>query len=193
MDASENFDGLKEILKSEFINKFEAHELDRTRYNEDFDKYALNTIIPGLKIDDRTHYFKGFLNQNGYNNLILPHHNHNETNLIPPDGSQVLIVLKGFNKLKSPLSNSDCINKILKIKSKIFKPSLDTWNVDFLFLSNNHFLSHPGGNHYGDYGSDKIFIGNGIHRLIAYGLALKEIGTFKPIEIYYGHSGNLTT
>ena len=44
-------------------------------------------------------------------------------------------------------------------------------------------MVHPG--HYDSSWKDKLFIGNGFHRLVAYGLALKELGKFVPIEVYY--------
>lgn len=123
MEVSDNFADLKEIPKAEFIEKFKVHEFDRTNYNEDLDSYALGTIIPGLEIDDTMNYFKGSLNQNGIENLILPYHT-DRTNLVRSWGLQLNKVLNK-NKSKAHLSNLKCISKILEMKETIFDPKLD--------------------------------------------------------------------
>jgi hypothetical protein len=55
--------------------------------------------------------------------------------------------------------------------------------ADFLFVCNDKEMAHP--NHYDNtHGEHKIYMGNGFHRFVAYGLWISQNG-FQPLELYY--------
>lgn len=74
-------------------------------------------------------------------------------------------------------------------KARFFHTDHLTLKADFLFVCNQRELAHPG-NHYDDsHGQHKIYIGNGFHRFVAYGLWKFEYG-FKPLELFYVHDNS---
>ncbi len=181
------FEILKEVTKEELIEKFKSHELKR----EPADMYAQKTIIGGLENSNVLSYFKCRLKVEGLNNLILPYHAHNATTTGPQWGKEFQGVVADVISIPE-WANSDCVKKILEIKENFFGTPGDFWYPEFLLLSNDKDLVHPGGDHYhANYGRDKLFIGNGFHRLVAYGLALRDIDKFIPLELYYGENKNL--
>lgn len=171
-----------DINKSEFILKYQNHLGTDTHENKLF---KFHDEAKGLK------YFKGYLNQQGFDNLVLPHHDVEHESGRNPDRS-VETGGKYFNKvIDDYISNyipnnrfSDCHNKAFEQKNCFFKLSDKILRADFLFVTNNKSIAHLTDDYNSYYPETSIFIGNGFHRMIAFGLFICENG-FRPLEVFY--------
>jgi hypothetical protein len=179
------FDGLQPIEKSEFLTKFDEHIKKRPKIDST-EKQIFQTLQDSASLS----YYLGTLNEKGIENLILPHH---AVELEPgrdPDrpvklgGDQFYNVIRNYIENYIPNSRfPKGTKKLLEQKSRFFNDN-SILKADFLFVCNQKEYAHPE-NHYDDsHGQNKIYIGNGFHRFVAYGLWISQNG-FKPLELYY--------
>jgi hypothetical protein len=172
---------MQRIEMSGFLNKYETRINEREK-PDDFEK----DVFRELKEADYLICYSTNLNKNGIDNLILPHH---ATESLPD--RQVKVGGDTFHKVISNyhedyIPNSKfpiCVKKIQEQQSHFFGENDPVLKADFLFVSNDREFAHP--NHYDNsHGENKIFMGNGFHRLVAYGLWVRQNG-FRPLEVYY--------
>lgn len=181
----EYFEIVKEVSRDDLTKAFKDHESTRP---EGSDTNAQERIEE-LESKDVLSYYKCRLTEEALNNLILPYHVHDDVTTTKLGGDNLSVVM---HDVVSKWPNSVCGKKIADIKARMFGPSVRFWDPGFLLLSNDKNLAHPGNDHYEEFTwKNKLFIFNGFHRLVAYGLALQELGKFAPIEVYYGENKNI--
>lgn len=184
------FDNLQQIEKSEFLNKFREHEhMDDGNPKDGMVKQ----IFEKLQDSNSLNYYLGILNKKGIENLILPQHDHDYIKDGNPDrpvkvgGEKFSTVTRAYIEDYIPNSKfPNCRNKIreLKQKSGFFNKDDSILKADFLFVCSQKEYAHPGPQYDNSHGQNKIYIGNGFHRFVAYSLWVSENG-FKPLELYY--------
>ena len=135
----------------------------------------------------------------GKKNLILPHHateieHGKDPNMAVKTGGEK------FHKVTEDYINNyipnkrfpNCVKKIQDSKSRFPDNDNALLKAKFLFVCNHKDYAHPNEEmvHYDttheENGENKIYMGNGFHRFVAYGLWISENG-FKPLELYYAH------
>jgi len=175
----ECFNDLNEVSIQEFIENFHLQETDPER-REYPDGFSLDRI-PEHK-DSNHKYFKGILNEQGISLLVLPSHMHpNKTYIVESSGELFQEVIKKFIDILSK-ENSPCFKKA-NDQSKYFFNKLKPYQeAEFIYLCNNFNISHP--KQYSEKWINKLFIGGGFHRLVAYGLFINRHG-FSPLKVYY--------
>jgi hypothetical protein len=179
------FNNLQEFNKPDFMNFFLAHIQNR----ETIDITEKQTF-DGLQMCNSMRFYFATLNEMGLDNLVVPHHavelelNKQPDRPVKTGGEAFTKVIRDYSQNYIPnLRFPKCGNKALAQQSHFFNAAHSTLQAEFLFISNDRNYAHPG--HYDDsHGEDKIFIGNGFHRFIAYGLWISQYG-FKLIEVYY--------
>ena len=80
----------------------------------------------------------------------------------------------------------DCHKKAKSQRNRFFSKDDLILGADFLFTTNKRQVADLNNDFSDNYPKSSIFIGNGFHRMIAYGLFLKEYG-FRPIQVHYVH------
>ena len=180
------FEIIKTVNKDIIIEKFKVHEASRPTGKDDFAHQRINDLIKS----DEIKYYKCKLKKEALSSLVLPHHDDDSFSV--PSGGKIFYDVISDKNLFKEKANTNCIRKIIEIKNSLF-PKTDTkaWQYSFLLLSNDKELVHPG-HYHNNYGTDKIYIANGFHRLVAYGLALEGLNEFVSIEVYYGENERLT-
>ncbi|MEQ9285561.1 MAG: hypothetical protein RIG77_01555 [Cyclobacteriaceae bacterium] len=175
----EYFDQLKQVPKQEFIENFHLQETDSKRRKQP-DGFSLDRIPEHER--ESHNYFKGRLNQRGIDNLILPSHIHpDRTNVVDSSGQPFNDVIHRFSN-EFTFENSPCAKKAHAQLSHFFDKSKAVQEAEFIYLCNNFNVSHP--KQYSLKWTNKLFIGGGFHRLIAYGLFIEQNG-FSPLKVYY--------
>ena len=189
------FNNKERIDKTCVLKYFSIHEDKRTKMNGGETDTNAMTIIKELKKDDTLNYWKCNSTCQTVNKLRLPYHIHNnkgdksDIELVGKNGILLKDFYRVFEEHRNNPPKKECIDKIVKLKRVFFASPSNSYKPDFILLSNDGNLVHKG-NYFGKY-TDELFIANGFHRLAAYSLALKELGHFFPIEIYYGHNPNI--
>ena len=181
------FDGLRKVEKSEFLSQFHMHLENRQKLDPTEEQ-----IFKRLETFESLTCFSGVLNETGKCNLILPHHsvelepNRNPDRPVKVGGQELQTVIRDYIECYIPNSRfPKCVGKIYAQQSRFFRDNDSILKAGFLFVSNCKEYAHPGDDHYNnDHGENKIYIGNGFHRFIAYGLWITQNG-FKPLEVYY--------
>lgn len=178
----EYLDNRISITKSEYLSSFENH----LRGDGHEDKlYELHNE------QEELHYYQGLLNERGFKNLVLPHHAVEFEQGKSPDRS-VKTGGKYFTKVIEDYTSNyipnrrfmACHKKAMEQSNKFFDVGDEYHRADFLFVTNNKEIAHLNDEYNSPYSSNCIFIGNGFHRMIAFGLFTNANG-FKPLEIHY--------
>jgi len=178
------FDDINEIEKEVFITRFNKH------VREDDHENRLLVCHENLQ---GAHYYFGNLNLRGVENLVLPHHAVEHEPGKDPDRS-VKTGGKFFNQVIKDYINNyipnnrfvDCYTKAKSQNNRFFSKDNLILGADFLFTTNKKDVADLNNGFSDNYPKSSIFIGNGFHRMIAYGLFLKEYG-FRPIQVHYVH------
>ncbi len=179
------FDNLQEIERAEFLKRFGKHVLNRDK----LDPFELGTFCSLVGVGSLKCYL-GALTDTGLDNLILPHHAAAHESGREPDrevksgGQGFHIVIENYRKNYIPNQRfPESTKKIASQQYHFFAAEDSLLRADFLFVSNDKELAHK--EHYDtSHGENKIYIGNGFHRFVAYGLWISQNG-FKPLEVYY--------
>lgn len=179
------FDILEAVDKDKIITLFSKHEENRPIEK---DAYAYDRIA-NLKERDDVLYYKIKFNESITDFLMLPHHNHNKIEIIPPYGKSVSDALNLFFEQERQNPTGDCINKIRTLKKHFFDNNVNDWNGDFILIGDDKDIAHPG-SHYSHTDKEQYYIFNGFHRIMAYLLKIYETGKFRPLFIYYAQSKN---
>lgn len=180
------------IDRDKVLRYFSVHEIEREEKNNDKSDPNAKHIIGLLKNDKNLSYWKCTSTEQTIEKLRLPYHIHDNEGdnsrieLIGPYGILLNDFYLHYEKFKDNPKKKECIDKINKIKEFFFDRLADSYNANFVLLSNDGNLVHKG-NYVGNY-INELFIANGFHRLAAYSLTLREVGRFIPIEVYYGHN-----
>jgi hypothetical protein len=183
----ELFNSLCQIERHEFLHSFQKHVENRVTIDA-----TEKQIFRSLQNADNLNFYVGALNELGIGSVILPHH---AVELEPgkaPDrpvkkgGDSFQNVIRHYDEIYGPNSRfSDCLVKIQRIQTYFFNNRDLPMNADFLFVCNQRALAHPGDDHYdASHGDRKLYIGNGFHRFVAYGLWIRKYG-FRPLEVHY--------
>lgn len=173
---------LQKIDKSVFISRFEKHATD--------DKHE-NNLLHFHKTKNDLNYYLGLLNVIGIDNLVLPHHSVE----LEPGRDPDRPVKTGGDYFKRVITNyvedyipnkkfKDCYCKALSQGYKFFHTNDVELEADFLFVTNDKNIAHVTDDYSSNYPSNSIFIGNGFHRMISYGLFIEKYG-FRTIEVHY--------
>ena len=182
------FDDIRSISKKDFIDLFRKHETKRPKK----DKFMFDMIKVHKETNDAA-YYQGSLNQAGLNNIVVPHNAVEIESGRDPDRPVAVggeLMTSVINKFKKFQMNGRFPGRLDKIRSEteVFfdgKELEDFVEADFLYVSNSRDLAHSGNEHYhAKHEENKLYIGNGFHRFIAYALWVDKVG-FKPIRIYY--------
>ena len=182
------FNDLRPIRKSEFFSKFDEH-ISKRKKPDEMEKIVFQDLKDNSSF---LTFYIGMLNEMGIENLILPHHSAEDDGLKDPDrtvkegGEKICTVIEDYNNKFIPNKRfPKGTDKIQKQKSRFFNNDNSILKADFLAVCNQREWAHRG--HYDiTHGNSKIYICNGFHRLVAYGLWICENG-FKPLELYYAH------
>jgi len=188
-------DNLQPIKELEFFEKFDEHIYKR----EPVDTNEEDTFqILKENSGSLTFYF-GILNEMGIENLILPHHEHklergrNPDRAVKKGGEGFHKIIKDYRDNYIPNKRFPaCVEKIQEQQSRFFNNNDPLLEADFLFVCNYKDYAHPNekGEHYDitheKNGENRIYMGNGFHRFVVYGLWISKNG-FKPLELYYAH------
>lgn len=168
--------------KSKFISRFKNHLRGDGHEDKLFEFH--NTQV-GLN------YYKGLLNENGFKNLVLPHHAVEHEPGKSPDrpvktgGEYFTTVIEDYISNYIPNQRFEaCYTKAMKQGDSFFDSEDEYLRADFLFVTNNKNIAHLNADYNSQYPSNCIFIGNGFHRMIAFGIFTNANG-FKPLEILY--------
>lgn len=187
------FDNLQPLKVSEFFRKFDMHINKRDKV----DKNEKDTFQILKRNSSSLSFYLGILNEMGVENLILPQHDKPLEHGRDPDrpvkvgGERFHKIIKDYRDKYIPNSRfPKCVKKIRDQQSRFFNNNNNPLlKADFLFVCNHKDFAHPneGGGHYDTtHGGNKIYMGNGFHRFVAYGLWNDKNG-FKPLELYYVH------
>ncbi len=179
------FDDLQGIERTEFLKLFGKHVLN----HEQLDEFELG-IFCNLVAAKGFQCYQGLLNKKGFAHLILPHHavelepGRNPDRPVKGGGDAFSNVVRSYKQDFEPNGRfPSCVGKITAQQSRFFGADDAVLRAEFLFVSNDKELAHPG--HYNNsHGASKIYIGNGFHRFVACGLWL-ENHAFKPLEVFY--------
>jgi len=186
------FDNLQLIKKSEFFRKFDEHINNRAKTSK-LDETESKIFQTLQKNSNSLTFYLGTLNEKGIENLILPHHaveienNRNPDRPVKLGGDKFFDVIEAYINHYIPNRRFPIgTGKIQGQKSRFFNGLTPVLKADFLCVCNQPGYAHPG-DHYDDtHGSNKIYICNGFHRFVTYGLWISENG-FKPLDLYYAH------
>jgi len=174
------------VDRTSFEKEFEKQVYSRDGGVDPFEKQKYNE----LKKNKELEFFKGFIEKEEIEKLILPHHNGQIEH-----GKEPSIVVKlggeSFKKvIKDFLDNyipnhrfPNTVNKVLKLRQHFFQSQEQSFEANFIFISNDSEIAHDLNHYDTSHGPNKLFIGNGFHRIVAYGLAIEELG-FRPLEVY---------
>ena len=183
-------DNLQSIKASEFFRKFAEHINNREKENK-LDKTESGIFQTLQENSSSLTFYFGILNRKGIENLILPHHGVEIENNKSPDRPVKLGGDKFSNVIEAYINNyvpngrfPKGTDKIQGQKSRFFNNLDPVLKADFLCVCNQREYAHPGDHYDGTHGNNKIYICNGFHRFVAYGLWISKNG-FKPLEVYY--------
>ena len=69
------------------------------------------------------------------------------------------------------------------MKKTFYNPNSRSFEANFIFISNDREVAHDLTHYDTSHGKDMLFIGNGFHRFVAYGISIEESG-FNALEVY---------
>ncbi len=174
------------ITKEDFISSFKDHLRGDGHEDELFEFH--NKQI-GLQ------YFRGFLNEQGIENLVLPHHavelepGRSPDRPVKTGGELFNTIIQDYITNFIPNNRFvNCFTKATEQGKKFFNQNDGLLRADFIFVTNDKKIAHLNADYNSTYPSNCIFIGNGFHRMIAYGLFINSNG-FKPLEVHYVKNG----
>lgn len=180
------FDDLQPIEKSESLEEFDKHIKNRPKID-----CTEKQILRELEDCDSLIYYLGALNEKGLENLVLPHNAFEVEPGRKPDrpvkvgGDRFCNVVRAYIEDYIPNSRfPEGTRKILEQKRSFFNDDNSILEADFLFVCDQREYAHPGSHYDDSHGPNRIYIGNGFHRFVAYGLWISENG-FKPLKSYY--------
>ena len=190
------FNNLQDIESNEYFERFKAHIYDRNPF-DDTELQIFNTLNNN---SNSLTFLIGSLNEEGVQNLNLPHRQKEDEN-DPGDppvklgGNAFYEVVRQYDEEFIPnrrFPKGTC--KILSQNHCFFDKEDTVLKADFLSICNERELAHPEPDdptlprvHYDDsHGDNKIYINNGFHRLVAYGLWILKNG-FRPLEVYFAY------
>lgn len=174
------FSELDEITKDEFIQAWETEEHSSGHAP---DQNALDRLEAQKQRNDLL-YFKGVLNRESFENLVIPCHDHDSGKV--KLGRQMLHeIVPKFSELVT-LSEDACMERLIRVKHEIKDHIQESGNLlasPFVLgrvYSDRDLAMHG---HFADYGTDKLYVGN-THRFIAFGVWAAE-NDFHPVNVYY--------
>lgn len=179
-----NTSSLTPIAKDFVLNLFQEQENHREEFDRR-DNFA-NDRIADLRRNNEVTFYQGLLNTGILEKIILPHHIDGQL-LIPDTGLPIAQAYEVYFKVAKDVRRNQitdiCTDKITNIAQKILFNEFAGPIINFLLLSDNAELVHPG--HYKGWSDEHLFIANGFHRWIARYSLLVERNYFMPIPYYF--------
>lgn len=175
------------INRDLFFQKFKNQVFSRNDGIDTFEKNKYDELLgtPGLE------FFKGSIKKEDIEKLVLPWHtgqrepNRDPDIVVKTGGKLFSLVIQDFINNYLPKDRfPKTVKKVLSLKKKFYQTDSQSFKANFIFISNDREVAHDSTHYDTTHGKDKLFIGNGFHRFVAYGISIEEFG-FKPLEVYY--------
>jgi hypothetical protein len=174
----ELFEKIQEVPKDEFIAVLEQNEREAERFKTRDD--TAWKIIDFHRQNSYQTYKLIKLRREGFDRLVMPHHTHDADGFpsIGGDGADFWEVVEKYlvEKARPLQQGQECWGKVHELVR------LKTWEANPTFVSNDpdfavksHYKRRPG---------EYLYAG-GFHRLVAYGVWMKETNQYPPLTLYY--------
>jgi len=174
------------ISKIEFLTRFHEQVYDRLGGVDPYEERKYKELKTLVNLE----YFEGFLEKSDLEILILPHHateiehGRQPDRVVKAGGHSFYAVINDFLSNYIPDGRfPKTVAKVLDLKTQFFKSGSATFDANFIFISNDRTIAHDETHYDASHGRGKLFLGNGFHRLVAYGLAIEQ-QVFKPLKVH---------
>lgn len=176
----------EKVDRTPFEQEFETQVYSRDGGVDPFEEQKYNELKQIRELE----FFTGFIEESDIERLVLPQHDgkveHGKTpdRVVKVGGESFKKVIIDF--LINYIPNQrfpKTVNKVLKLKELFFQGHQQRFDANFIYISNDREIAHDLTHYDSSHGYDKLYIGNGFHRFVAYGMSIEEYG-FRPLNVY---------
>jgi len=175
------------IHRSLFFDEHKNQVYSRKGGVDQFEEKKYKELLKTTELE----FFKGFIEKEDIEKLVLPWHsgqiepNRRPDQVVKTGGQLFNLVIHDF--ISNYLPNNrfpNTVMKVLDLKKTFYHADSQSIEANFIFISNDREIAHDKTHYDTTHGKDKLFIGNGFHRFVAYGISIEEFG-FKPLKVYF--------